>query len=113
MTTCESVALVAVTVAVNVFAFVPIHDSLEVPEPPVIEVEPRVQERSFELVETARTTVPPKPLTGIMEIVELPAMLTLLETFVGLAAVLKSLTLYVTPAEWLGRPRLVPVTVAR
>jgi len=113
VTTCESVALVAVTVAVNVFAFVPMHDSLEVPEPPVIEVEPRVQERSFELVETARTTVPPKPLTGIMEIVELPAMLTLLETLVGLAAVLKSLTLYVTPAKWLGRPRLVPVTVAR
>jgi len=89
------------------------HDSVEVPEPPVIEVELSVQVRSVELVETARTTVPPKPLTGIMEIVELPAMLTLLETLVGLAAVLEYLALYVTPAEWLGRPRLVPVTVAR
>ncbi len=113
MTVWERVALVPLTVAVNVFAFLPMHDSVEVPEPPVIEVELSVQVRSVELVETARTTVPPKPLTGIMEIVELPAMLTLLETLVGLAAVLKSLTLYVTPAEWLGRPRLVPVTVAR
>jgi hypothetical protein len=48
----------------------PEHESVDVPEPPVIVVELSVQDRLVELVVTARVTVPVNALTGDTVIVE-------------------------------------------
>ena len=50
-----------------------LQDSVDVPDPPVILVELRVQDRLVELVVTARVTVPVKPLTGAIVTVAVPA----------------------------------------
>ncbi len=55
-------------------------------------------------------TVPVKPLTGDTVIVEVPAVPEFVETLVGLAVTVKSVTVTVTVAEWDSEP-LVPVTV--
>ena len=55
-------------------------------------------------------TVPVKPFTGATVIVEVPATPALTVTLVGEAATVKSVTVYVTGAEWVSEP-LVPVTV--
>ena len=68
------------------------HDSLEVPEPPVIVVRVNVHARLVELAEAARVTVPVKPLTGVTDTVVVPAVLTAVETVVGLAVTVKSWT---------------------
>ena len=68
------------------------HDSLEVPEPPVIVVRVNVHARLVELAEAARVTVPVKPLTGVTDTVAVPAVLTAVETVVGLAVTVKSWT---------------------
>ena len=75
------------------------HDSLEVPEPPLIVVTVNVQTRPVELVEVARVTVLVKPLTGVTETVAVPAVFTVVETVVGLAVMVKSWTWYVTEVE--------------
>jgi len=69
-----------------------VHDSLEVPEPPVIVVRVNVHARLVELAEAARVTVPVKPLTGVTDTVAVPAVLTAVETVVGLAVTVKSWT---------------------
>jgi len=66
------------------------HDSVEVPEPPVILVDDSVQDRLVELVVTARVTVPVKPLTGATVIVEVPATPAFTVTLVALAVTVKS-----------------------
>jgi len=67
-----------------------VHDSVEVPDPPLIDVEDRVQVRLVELVVTARVTVPVNPLTGLIVIDDVPATPTETATLIGLAAMVKS-----------------------
>jgi len=69
-----------------------VHDSLEVPEPPVIVVTVNVHARLVELVEAVRVTVPVKPLTGVTDTVAVPAVLTAVETVLGFAVTVKSWT---------------------
>ena len=90
---------------------------VEVPEPPEMEVELNVHDRLVELVVTTRVTVPVKPLTGLIVIVDAPAAPAFRVKLVGLAEIVKSgtavgITWYVTAAAW-DRPLFVPVTVAR
>ena len=66
-------------------AIVALHESVEVPEPPVMAVEDRVHDRLVELVVTASVTVPVNPLTGATVIVDVPATPALTVTLVGLA----------------------------
>jgi len=63
---------------------------VEDPEPPVIVVALRVQTRLVEFVVAASVTLVLKPLTGVMEMLDVPAALTVTETVVGLAVCLKS-----------------------
>ena len=65
-------------------------DRVDVPEPPVMLVEDRVQARFVELVVTARVTVLVKPLTGVTVMAEVPEIPVLTETLVGLAVTPKS-----------------------
>ncbi len=88
-----------------------LHDSVEAPEPPVMVVAFNEQTRLVEFVVAARLTVPVKQLTGKTEIVEVPAVLTVIETVVGLAVTPKSCMWYVTDVECDNEP-LVPVTIA-
>src|SRR6266849_4339107 len=67
-------------------------DSVDVPEPPVMLVAERVQDRFVEFVVTARATVPVKLFTGATVIVEVPATPALTVTLVGLAVTVKSWT---------------------
>ncbi len=78
-------------------AAVKVQESVEVPEPPVMDAALRVHAELFE----ASATVPVNPLTGEIEIVEVPAELTTTVMVVGLAATVKS-----------GRPVTVNATVA-
>jgi hypothetical protein len=80
-------------------ATLPVQDSVDVPEPPVILVELNVHDRLVELVVTARPTVPVKPFTGATVIVEVAAAPASTETLVGLAVIVRSWTWYVTVAE--------------
>jgi hypothetical protein len=73
-------------------ATLPVHDREDVPDPPGIEVEVRVQDRFVELVVTARVTVPVKPFRGPTVIVEVPATPALKVTLVVLAVTVKSCT---------------------
>jgi len=66
------------------------HDRVDVPEPPAMLVEDRVQARLVELVVTARVTVLVKPLAGVTVTVEVPETAVLTDTLVGLAVTLKS-----------------------
>ena len=68
----------------------PVHDSVEVPEPPVIDVEDRVQDRFVELVVTARVTVPANPFNGATVIVDIPATPAFTVILVVLAVTVKS-----------------------
>jgi hypothetical protein len=77
----------------------PVHDRVEVPDPPAIEVADRMQDRFVELVVTPRVTVPTKPLTGATVIVEVPATPVLTVTLEALAVTVKSWTWNVTVAE--------------
>jgi hypothetical protein len=70
----------------------PWHDSVEVPEPPAIDVEVRVQTRFVELVVTASVTVPVKPFDGATVIVEVAVRPALTVMLVGLADVVKFTT---------------------
>jgi hypothetical protein len=79
-------------------AGLPVHESVEVPEPPVILVDDSEHDRLVELVVTARPTVPAKPFTGATVIVEVPATPVLTGTLVGLAVIVKSWTWKTTVA---------------
>ena len=78
-------------------AAIKVQESVEVPEPPVMDAALRVHAELFEV----SATVPVNPLTGETVIVEVPAELTTTVTVVGLAATVKS-----------GRPVTVNATVA-
>jgi len=67
-----------------------VHDRVDVPEPPAIDVEDRVQDRFVELVVTARVTVPVKPFTGATVIVTVPATPAFAVTLEVLAVTVKS-----------------------
>jgi len=69
-----------------------VQERIDVPEPPIMLFEDKLQEIFVELVVTLRPTVPPNPLIGLIIIVEVPAAPTLVETLFGLAATLKSCT---------------------
>jgi hypothetical protein len=66
------------------------HDSVEVPDAPLIDVVDSVHVRLVEFVVTARETVDVNPLTGVTVIVETPAVPAAAETAVGFAVTLKS-----------------------
>ena len=66
------------------------HDRVDVPDPPAILVEDRLQDRLVELVVTARLTVPVNPLSGAIVTVEVAATPAFAVTLVGLALMLKS-----------------------
>jgi hypothetical protein len=92
-------------------ARLPVHDSVDAPEPPEI-VAGVAHVRFVEFVVTVRVTVPVKLFNGETVIVEVLATPTLAVRLVGLAEMVKSLTWYVT-VEKCDRLPLVPVTVAR
>lgn len=101
------------TVTVYVPATVPVHDSVEVPEPPVMVpgVNVHVRPVAGEML-VVSVTVPVNPLSGVIVIVEVAAVPTFALTLVGLAEIMKSgtTTLTVTVVEC-DRLPLVPVTV--
>jgi hypothetical protein len=66
------------------------HESVDVPEPPAMLVNERVQARFVELVVTARVTALVKPFTDATVMVEVPETPVLTDTVVGLALTLKS-----------------------
>jgi len=63
-----------------------VQDSVEVPEPPLTVAGVTVQAASS----VARVTVPVKPLTGEIVIVDVPAEFTVTVTLVGFADMVKS-----------------------
>jgi hypothetical protein len=71
-------------------ATLPVQDREDVPDPPGIEGEVRVQDRFVELVVTARVTVPAKPFRGATVIVEGPATPAFTVRLVALAVTVKS-----------------------
>ncbi len=98
-----------VTVTVTEPVEAKVHESVEVPEPPETEVGVRVQPA----LSLARATVPVKPFSGAMVMVEVPAVLTTTLTAVGFAEIVKSgagVTVKSTLVEWVREP-LVPVIV--
>jgi len=68
----------------------PVHDRLELPDPPGILVVARVHVKFVELVVTASVTVPVKPFSGETVIIEVPATPTVVVTDVGLLEIAKS-----------------------
>jgi hypothetical protein len=73
-----------------------VQDSVEVPDPPLIDVADRVQLRLVEFVATERVTVEVNPLRGATLIVEMPATPTETVKLVGFAIIEKS----GTPVTW-------------
>lgn len=66
------------------------HDRVEVPAPPVMLVEERLQARLVELVVTARVTVPVNPFSEATVITEVAATPAFAVALVGLALIEKS-----------------------
>jgi hypothetical protein len=85
-----------------------------VPEPPPIDEDDREQLRPVELVVTARLTVPVKPPSGVIVMVERATAPEFTVRLVGLAEIAKSgfddCTITETLVAWESGP-LVPVTV--
>lgn len=97
-------------VTVKVPVAVGVHDRVELPDPVTL-VGASVQLIPFAGdVVPARLTTPAKPFVAVVVIVDVPGWLTLTETLVGLAVIVKSWTVKVTVAECDSVP-LVPVTV--
>lgn len=65
-------------------------ESVEVPDPPEMLVEDKLHERLVELVVTDRATVPAKPLTELIVIIDVPGTPVFTVTLVGLAEMVKS-----------------------
>ena len=72
-----------------------VHDRVELPEPVTL-VGETVHDA---VVLVTRLTTPAKPFRPVTVIVEVPAALTFTLTLVGLAAIVKSWTTYVTVTE--------------
>jgi hypothetical protein len=68
----------------------PVQVSVEPPEPPMMLVELRAQDRIVELVITANDTIPVNPLPDATVIAEVPTTPTLTVTPVGVADIVKS-----------------------
>ena len=98
--TRDSESLIPVTVTMNVLA-IPLHDTVVVPEAPkLIEVAENEQLNPDDgEVEFVRATVPVKPFTDVTLIVELPIAPAKTVTLVGLAATVKSWTVYAIVTE--------------
>jgi len=75
---------------VNVTALVPVHDRVEVPEPPVMLVGLRVQVRPAGETVDVRATVPVNPLIGATVMVDVAVAPERIVTLVGLAVTEKS-----------------------
>ena len=86
VTELVSEPLVPVTITVTVPVEVKVHDSVEVPEPPVTIVGVNVH---AELSETSATS-PVNPFTGDIAMLEVPGEFTATDTEVGFAAMVKS-----------------------
>lgn len=105
---CDRVPLVPVIVTVTLPVAEKVHDSVEVPEPPVTELGFRVHA----VLSLANPTVPVKLFKGEIVMVEVPAVPTTTETDEGLGVIEKSgaaVTVNVTVAAC-ERDPLVPVT---
>jgi len=92
-----------------------VHESVDDPDPPLIDDEESVQTKLVEFVVTPRATVEVNPLRGATLIVEVPVTPTATVKLVGFADTEKSaaaVTWKVTAAVC-ERLLLVPVTVAR
>jgi len=76
-----------------------VHESVDVPLPPVIVVGLRIHERLVELSETVNVTVAENPFIGETVNAEVPAEPASSVTAVGLALTLKSWTVYVIVTE--------------
>ena len=74
----------------NVTALVPVHDRVEVPEPPVMLVGLRVQVRPAGETVDVRATVPVNPLIGATVMVDVAVAPERIVTLVGLAVTEKS-----------------------
>jgi hypothetical protein len=74
----------------------PVQERVDVPEPPVIDVEDKLQDRFVEFVVATRLTVPVNPLRGEIVIVEVAGVPAVEATVVGLAEIEKSGTAGVT-----------------
>jgi hypothetical protein len=88
-----------------------VHDRVEVPDPPVMDLAVKVHDRLVELVVTARVTVPVNPFNGATVTLEMLATPAFTVALVGLAARVKSWTWNTTFARWLSVP-FAPVTAA-
>lgn len=71
-------------------AELPLHERVELPDPPVMLVEEREHNRLVELLITVSETVPENPLTGLIVIAEVPAFPRETVSAEGLAAIVKS-----------------------
>ena len=100
---CERLALVPVILTWNVMGDVNVQDRVELPEPVMLGGN-RLQKVLF----VPRLTIPAKPLTVVIVMIEVPAALTFTSTLVGFAASVKSWTTNVTITEW-DRLALVPI----
>jgi len=96
--------LVPVTPTWTVETAANVQDSVALPEPVTL-----VGATEHEVLLVVRLTTPAKPFRPVTVIVEVPAAFTFKLTLVGLAAIVKSWTTYVTVTEWDSEP-LVPVT---
>jgi hypothetical protein len=67
-----------------------VHDNVEIPDAPLINVEDRVQTKLVEFAMRTRVTVALSPLRGATVIVEAPAVPVETETDAGFAVTLKS-----------------------
>jgi hypothetical protein len=76
-----------------------VHESVDVPAPPVIVVGFRMHERLVELGETVNVTVAENPFIGETVNAEVPTEPVSSVTAVGLALTVKSWTVYVIVTE--------------
>ena len=83
-----------VTPTWTVEAAAKVHDSVALPDPVML-----VGATEQEVLFVVRLTTPANPLTAVTVIVEVPAVPALTVTLVGLAAIVKSWTTYVTVTE--------------
>ena len=68
----------------------PVQERIDVPEPPEILVELRVQERPVGVAVTDSVTVPVNPFAGLTDMVDVAATPALTLMLVGVALMLKS-----------------------
>jgi len=68
----------------------PLHERVEVPEPPEIVLGERLQVRLVEFVVATSVTLPVKPLRGVIVMVDVPDVAALTVRAAGLDVMLKS-----------------------